>query len=234
LYTIFIFFDLLQIPKQQKKAFTHIERGNSIMEDLSQILSHLSLQDQVSLIVGILSLLTALVSTFSQPGTVRHDLHIVTRRITHPLEPLEKNNQFSLGDVARYFLLLIALFCIAFFLLSVRIEVSSPQSPKDQAIALVQQFYTDINQKDYQTAYALTKDGFQQSYAQFAQGFKDTLHDDISFESVEELPDKTIRVVITIKATENRPEGKRISTYHVAYIIGKQQDTYKILKGTSV
>jgi hypothetical protein len=190
------------------------------MYDISQIVSHLSLQDQVSLVVAILSLLGTLVTTFSQSGTAHHNLHIVTQK------------QES-SSIVRYVLLFLALCCLAFFIFNVRIEAIPPPSPKEQATALIKQFYADINQKDYQAAYKLTKDGFQQSLHNFADGFKYTQHDDISFESVEELPDQTIRVVITIKATEkDLTTGRRIiNNYRNEYRVGEVQGIYKIVKG---
>ncbi|MDQ2904468.1 MAG: hypothetical protein M3Y81_13050 [Chloroflexota bacterium] len=114
--------------------------------------------------------------------------------------------------------------------------VSTPPpnlTPSQQAQAVIQQYYADINHKDYQGAYNLWwHSSF--SYATFANGYAHTQHDDITIDSQTPLPDGTVQVNITINATEDGPTGASPvhSVYQGSYVIGQEGSAWKFLSGT--
>src|SRR5207253_7832152 len=117
---------------------------------------------------------------------------------------------------------------------------TSTPTPSQRAQGLVQQYYDNINNKNYQASYNLLGTAFQQSqpYDQYSQGYAHTRHDDISFNSVTPQTDGTYKVVITIHATEDDPSGSGtvVNSYQASYIVGPDNGSYspwKILSGTS-
>lgn len=116
-----------------------------------------------------------------------------------------------------------------------QIEHVTPVPPAEQAHSIIQRFYDNINKRDYHAAYSLLGNIFQRSqpYNTFAQGYVHTEHDDISFQSIKLLPKGYIEVLIIIKATEQVALDKNIATYQATYIIGKENNTYKMLEGSS-
>ncbi len=106
----------------------------------------------------------------------------------------------------------------------------TPQ-PTLAAQATVQQYYTDINNKDYRGAYNLWVN-YPQSYAQFQQGFAHTRHDNITLGDTTVQNDGSVQVNITIQSTEDAASGTgtQVSTYQGYYIVGQQSDgTWKIV-----
>ncbi|HLX58318.1 MAG TPA: hypothetical protein VKR83_14965 [Ktedonobacteraceae bacterium] len=132
------------------------------------------------------------------------------------------------------FLLLCAIGAIAVFLFLQRAAPKTP-TPSQQAQTLLQQFYSDINNRDYQGAYALLGHNFQsgQAYSNFTNGYMHTRHDDISFDSITPLSDGTVKVNMTIRATEDAATGTgtQLSTYRGSYIVGQENGSWKILSG---
>ena len=107
-------------------------------------------------------------------------------------------------------------------------------SPSQQAQALVQQYYDDINKRDYQDAYNLWGTDPQHPtppYDQFASGYAHTQHDDISFGAITPNAGGTVTVDVTIVATETTSSGTVKSTYQGYYIVGQQNGAWKLLKG---
>jgi hypothetical protein len=103
-----------------------------------------------------------------------------------------------------------------------------------QAQTLIQQYYTYINNKDYQDAYNLWKyDPNRQTYAAFSQGFAHTRHDDITFDNATTLNDGTAKVSVTLTATEDASSGTgtQTSVYKGYYIVGPENGALKILSG---
>jgi hypothetical protein len=103
-----------------------------------------------------------------------------------------------------------------------------------QAQTLIQQYYTDINNKDYQDAYNLWKyDPNRQTYAAFSQGFSHTQHDDITIDNVTTLSDGTAKVSVTLTATEDVSSGAgtQTSVYKGYYIVGPENGVLKIFLG---
>jgi len=110
-------------------------------------------------------------------------------------------------------------------------------SPSQQARALLQQYYDDVNKRDYHAAYNLWGRDPQnppQTYEQFASGYANTLHDDITFGAITPNADGTVTVDLTIVATETTTSGTGISTYQGSYIVGQQNGSWKLLRGSFV
>lgn len=79
-------------------------------------------------------------------------------------------------------------------------------TPEEQAKAVVQQLYDDINQRAYAAAYYLYQSSVTNpslgSYRQFVNGYNNTEHAEIAFENATLLDDGTVQVTGTITATE--------------------------------
>ena len=99
--------------------------------------------------------------------------------------------------------------------------------------ALMQEYYRDINAQNYQAAYNLWGSNFQStnSYSSFAAGYANTLHDDLTINSITPLSDGTISMDVTLNATENTASGTVYSTYQGTYIIGQENGAWKFLSG---
>lgn len=107
---------------------------------------------------------------------------------------------------------------------------SATSTPSQQAKALISQFFTDINNRDYQNAYNIWSTP-PRPYDQFASGYANTRHDDIFFDNITPLSDGTVSVAITINATEDTSGGTMMSTYQGTYIVGIQNGAWKIFSG---
>jgi serine/threonine-protein kinase len=110
-------------------------------------------------------------------------------------------------------------------------------SPAQQAQAVVQQYYNDINNADYQSAYNLWGSSYQNShsYTSFANGFANTVHDTISFGTITPLSDGTVQVSITLQAVENNSSGgTTTSTFQGYYKVGQENGSWKLLSSNIV
>ncbi|TMD43433.1 MAG: hypothetical protein E6I93_19515 [Chloroflexi bacterium] len=96
------------------------------------------------------------------------------------------------------FVLLLASGAIAVYLFIIRPSTPSPPTPSQQAQVVLQQFYDNLNKRDYQSAYNLLGQKFQQgqSFSNFAGGYTHTQHDDITFDSITPLADGTVKVAM--------------------------------------
>ena len=110
--------------------------------------------------------------------------------------------------------------------------------PAQQAQSVVQQYYDDINNRDYQAAYNLLGAANQSSqpYGQFSSGYAHTRHDTITFNSITPQNDGTVTVIITLQALEDAKSGTgtQMSTYHLSYVVGQENGAWKMLSGQSV
>ena len=105
-------------------------------------------------------------------------------------------------------------------------------SPVEQAKSVVQQYYADINNKNYQEAYGLWRWGANApSFATFENGYVNTEHDALSIRDTAQQSDGTVRVALTIVATERSNSGTQEHTYAGYYIVGQDAGTWKILRG---
>lgn len=109
-------------------------------------------------------------------------------------------------------------------------------TPAQQAQAVVNQYYNDINNHDYQDAYNLLGPTMQQnqSYSNFVSGYAHTRHDTITISNVAAQSDGTYLVTLTIQATEDATPGTgtQISTYQGGDIVGQVNGAWKILNGS--
>lgn len=109
---------------------------------------------------------------------------------------------------------------------------SPTSSPAQLAQAVVQQYYVDINNGDYQSAYNLWGTAYQNThpYNSFASGFASTIRDDISFGKVLTLPDGSVQVYITLHAMDRTPSGATTtSIFQGYYTVGQENGTLKLL-----
>ena len=140
--------------------------------------------------------------------------------------------------------LLVILGALSFFVLkqnglldgnSTSTPTQQGQSPSQQAQSVITQYYNDINQQDYQSAYnlwAVTPQHPQQPYKRFVAGYAHTRHDDITFDKITPLANGTVRVSITIIASEENTSGTVTQhTYQGYYLVGQQNGVWKILNG---
>jgi hypothetical protein len=99
-------------------------------------------------------------------------------------------------------------------------------TPQQQAQAVVANYYTAINNKDYQTAYNLWVN-YPDTYQNFANGFATTQHDDYQIGQVTQQSDGTVKVNLTLTATSTSSQQ---ATYQGYYSVGQQADgSWKII-----
>lgn len=108
-----------------------------------------------------------------------------------------------------------------------------PSSPAQIAQAVVQQYYDDINNRDYQAAYNLRQfsDQGNQGYNGFVNGYANTIHVDVTFGDITPLSDGTVQVWVTLNSLNSTSSGNVTITYRGYYIVGPDNGTWKILKG---
>ena len=101
-----------------------------------------------------------------------------------------------------------------------------------QAQTLVQHYYDDINQANYQDAYTQWGSDYQKSlsYTQFSTGFSKTAHDDIVLRATTLQNDGTIAVEITLYATQDASSGTSISAFEGYYVTGQENGVWKLLR----
>ncbi len=99
-----------------------------------------------------------------------------------------------------------------------------------QAQTLLKNYYSDINNKDYQDAYAMLGSQLQaqQSYSNYASGFSNTQQDTITITNTSQQADGSVRLDVTLNAAMT--DGST-QTYTGYYIIGTENGSLKILQG---
>jgi serine/threonine protein kinase len=112
--------------------------------------------------------------------------------------------------------------------------ITTDTSPSQQAQAVVQQYYGDINAHNYPSAYNLWGNDFQNStdYCSFVNGYANTLHDEITFNSTTPSTNGGIQVVATITATGYQNSNTVMTSYLDTYIVGPENNSWRILSGT--
>jgi hypothetical protein len=108
------------------------------------------------------------------------------------------------------------------------------QNPEVQAKAVVSEFYSDINNSNYQAAYNLwgTVLQKQKGYCSFTDDYAHTLHDDISIVSITRNADGTFKVKTSIQASEKLPWETATTTYQEYETVGQENGAWKILGGS--
>ena len=100
-----------------------------------------------------------------------------------------------------------------------------------QATMTIQHYYDDVNSQNYPVAYYMwDKQG--ESLADFQSGYSNTKHDGLAFGDIVSQADGTVKVNVTVYATESTASGgTRLSTYKGYYIVVKRGNEWKILDG---
>jgi hypothetical protein len=100
-----------------------------------------------------------------------------------------------------------------------------------QAQTLLQNYYSDINNKDYQDAYAMLGSQLQAaqgSYTSYANGFSNTQQDNLTITNTTQNSDGTVRLDVMLTATMTDGSTQNYTGY---YIIGPENGSLKILSG---
>ncbi len=104
-----------------------------------------------------------------------------------------------------------------------------------QAQAVVQTYYDDINQQDYQDAYQqwMANSNYRQTttYETFASGFSNTLHDDVNITNTSQNGDGSYNVTFTLQATEKSDNGNITKNYSGYYIVALVDRQWKFVNG---
>lgn len=110
--------------------------------------------------------------------------------------------------------------------------ITGPPTREQQAQTLVQQYYDDINGKNFSAASLLWQESQRPDLASFEKGFQNTLHDAVAFNHVVAQADGTVKVSVTITATEQANDGTSANTTYTGYyIVGPQNGTWELLQG---
>jgi ketosteroid isomerase-like protein len=105
-------------------------------------------------------------------------------------------------------------------------------TPEQQAQAVIEQYYAYINSKDYSAAYDLWVN-YPKSKEEFAKGFENTERDDIQFGEITKQSESSVKLNITVTATEKTTDGGTKQTVYTGYyVVAKQADgAWKINEG---
>ena len=109
---------------------------------------------------------------------------------------------------------------------------SSKESVK-QAVSLLEQYYADINARDFNDAYNIWGSAYRKSTSsyQFAKGFDYTRSVSIAInsEGVALLNDGTVKVPLTITSINTSGSGTVTHTYQGYYIVGIENGVWHLL-----
>lgn len=118
---------------------------------------------------------------------------------------------------------------------STQTSVSTPTPTLEQsATVLIEQYFSDINNKDYQDAYNIWKDTTDKpSLPNFEKAYATTLNDAVTVKNATVQNDGTVKVSVTLQATDQLPSGTGTKTNNFTgyYIVGPQNGVLKILYG---
>ncbi len=104
---------------------------------------------------------------------------------------------------------------------------------QQQAQTLITTYYTDIDSKDYQSAYNLWGSDYQSKnpYQQFMNGFSNTLHDDVTLQSSTVNTDGSIQQNITLSVQQQDNNGNvTVQGYYGYYIVGQENGQWKLIR----
>lgn len=90
----------------------------------------------------------------------------------------------------------------------------------ESATALVNQFYADINARDFDAAYNLLSQSYQQKQSRqsFKNGFLTTVQDTLIIQGAQTLADGTVQVNVRLIAIDNK-NGSQVTTIYTGYYI---------------
>ncbi len=120
-----------------------------------------------------------------------------------------------------------------------RVSVTPPpisSDPLQAGQAVVQQFYSDINARNYPDAYSQWGADFHSTtgYCSFVEGYSRTRSDDVHINNTTQLSNGTVQVAATVNATEETGSGTTMNVYHETYIAGQEYGTWRIISGTQI
>jgi len=102
-----------------------------------------------------------------------------------------------------------------------------------RAVSLLEQYYADLNNKDYSNAYSIWGRAYQKSTSsyQFAKGFDNTksVSININSEGVTLLNDGTVRVPLTITSVNTSGSETVSHPYQGYYIVGMENEVWHLL-----
>ena len=156
--------------------------------------------------------------------------HPATQHAQSPTETIrDRPKRSRLWLIPVGMILLIAFAISGLFLVDAHTPDPNPTpTPEVQAKAVVTEFYSDINNWNYQAAYNLLNGG---NYCNFVNGYAHTLHDDISFGNITRNPDGTVTVELTIQASEKLPWETATTTYQGYETVEQLNGSWKIRGG---
>lgn len=101
------------------------------------------------------------------------------------------------------------------------------------AQALINQFYNDINAKQLDAAYDLLSTNYQstQSRDDFKSGYQTTVSDTWTLGDTQTLSDGSIKIPITLTATDNKNGTNVTTVYSGYYIVIKENGQLRIDQG---
>jgi hypothetical protein len=99
--------------------------------------------------------------------------------------------------------------------------------------ALIQQFYAYINNKQYDSAYDLLSQQYQQTQSRqnFDSGFQNTIQDTLTILKTATQSDGSVRVDVTLAALENKNGAQVTTNYAGFYIVIIEQGQLRIQSG---
>ncbi len=120
-----------------------------------------------------------------------------------------------------------------------RVSVAAPPTspdPLQAAQAVVQQFHSDINARNYPGAYSQWGADFHSmtEYCTFVKGYSRTRSDDVNIDNTTQLSNGTVQVLATINATEDTDAGTTMKVLHETYIVGQENGAWRIISGTLI
>jgi len=121
-----------------------------------------------------------------------------------------------------------------------RVPVPTPPpspDPLQAAQAVVQQYHSDINARNYPHAFSLWGADFHSitDYCTFVEGFSRTRSDDVHIDDTTLLSNGIVQVVATVNATEDTGSGTTMKVYHETYIVWQEHNgAWRILRGTLI
>jgi serine/threonine protein kinase len=120
-----------------------------------------------------------------------------------------------------------------------RVPIAAPAPSPDllqAAQAVVQQFHSDINARNYPDAYSQWGADFHSAtdYCRFVEGYARTRSEDATIDTTTQLGASTVQVLATINATEDTDKGPTMKVSQETYLVGLEMGAWRIISGTPI
>jgi len=120
-----------------------------------------------------------------------------------------------------------------------RVPVTAPapsQDPLQAAQAVVKQFHSDINARNYPDAYSQWGADFHSvtDYCHFVKGYERTRREGVTIDTTTLLSTSTVQVLATINATEDTDNGQTMNVSQETYLVGQEMGVWRIISGTLI